>query len=76
MLQDDGGLMSSTSINVTITDANDQSVQFIYPSCVRPCGKANYTSVTNESYTVSTHLCIETTETVEINLTCEEKNTQ
>ncbi|KAL4220941.1 hypothetical protein ACF0H5_019207 [Mactra antiquata] len=47
---DDGGLMSFTSINVTIQDNNDQGIDLIYPGCHRPCLHGNYTVVTNESY--------------------------
>ncbi|XP_060590578.1 cadherin-99C-like [Ruditapes philippinarum] len=47
---DEGGYTSATSINVTVTDSNDQGVQLVYPGCARPCLTANYSVLTNESF--------------------------
>ncbi|XP_052284802.1 cadherin-99C-like isoform X2 [Dreissena polymorpha] len=50
-VQDDGGLTSSTSINVTVMDVNDQGVEFIYPNCSRPCMEASYSTYVPEVFT-------------------------
>ncbi|XP_053379969.1 cadherin-99C-like [Mercenaria mercenaria] len=47
---DDGGFTSATSINVTVTDSNDQGVHLVYPGCERPCLQADFTALTNETF--------------------------
>ncbi|WAR13826.1 CAD99-like protein [Mya arenaria] len=47
---DDGGLLTSTSINLTVLDANDQGVELVYPGCPQPCLEANYSADVNVSY--------------------------
>ena len=54
IFQDEGNFTQSTAVKVTIEDANDQSIEFVYPGCSVTCSGVNvsFSAETNESYVV------------------------